>query len=52
MLGLVGTVAAIGTVGATTSVAADEGEPSLNAQAIRGYWAATAASDNGNGGPN
>ncbi|WP_157969264.1 hypothetical protein [Haloplanus rubicundus] len=44
MLGPVGTTVAAGTVGRFPSTAAERpSDPSLDASAIRGYWAATAA---------
>jgi len=49
MLGLVGTTMTAGAVGRFASVAAAERptDPSLDASAMRGYWAATAATANG-----
>lgn len=52
MIGLVGTAAVVGAAGQATPVAAETTtEPTLNASAMRGYWASVAKAENGQGSP-
>lgn len=52
MIGLVGTAAVVATAGQATPVAAaTSAEPTLNAAAMRGYWASVAKAENGQGSP-
>ena len=50
MLGLVGTAAVAGVAGQASPVAAAPStEPTLDAGAIRGYWASVSRDENGQG---